>query len=124
MPYRQAGSEGLAGSSASPLDLRSPSSSGLALLPRREHSDAIIRYSLDRVGWQHGAVHSGSFMAECAEFYGWGDERAEVVNPAWLALYYAVLCVGVKHMTPTDGQACGLGQGALVTGSVLHVASS
>lgn len=83
-----------------------------ALLPSPRQSEPIIQYSLDRVGWQHGAVHSGSFLAECTEFNNWSPAaRAEQVNPAWLALFYAVLCVGVKHMTAADGQACGLSTG-------------
>ncbi|GAA5936355.1 hypothetical protein JCM3775_006477, partial [Rhodotorula graminis] len=69
---------------------------------------AILQYSLERVGWQHGAVHAGQFLAECAEFDSWGAHRADKVNQAWLALYFAVLCVGVKHMAPDDARACGL----------------
>ncbi|ORY63814.1 hypothetical protein BCR35DRAFT_308781 [Leucosporidium creatinivorum] len=78
------------------------------ILPSKEMSDAIVLYSLDRVGWQHGAVHSGSFLAECAEFHAWGEQRGRLVNQAWLALYFAVLCVGVKHMSESDGLLCGL----------------
>lgn len=62
-----------------------------AVLPDRETSDRVVQYSLDRVGWQHGAVHAGNFKAECEEFFGWGTRRGELVNQAWLALYYAIL---------------------------------
>ncbi|KAK4704734.1 hypothetical protein P7C70_g1473, partial [Phenoliferia sp. Uapishka_3] len=78
------------------------------ILPDREQSDLIVRYSLERVGWQHGAVHGGSFKAECEEFFSWGERRGVMVNHCWLALYYAVLCVGTKHMSSQDRTDCGL----------------
>ncbi|KAM0753038.1 hypothetical protein T439DRAFT_323651 [Meredithblackwellia eburnea MCA 4105] len=78
------------------------------VLPDRQQSDAIVRYSLERVGWQHGAVHGVSFKAECDEFFSWGERRGQLVNQAWLALYYAILCVGTKHMSPQDRLDCGL----------------
>ncbi|GAA5905433.1 hypothetical protein JCM8208_004277 [Rhodotorula glutinis] len=79
-----------------------------SVLPPSPTAGAILEYSLGRVGWQHGAVHAGQFLAECAEFDSWGPLRADKVNQAWLALYLAVLCVGVKHMDAADARACGL----------------
>ncbi|GAA6056079.1 hypothetical protein JCM3770_001957 [Rhodotorula araucariae] len=79
-----------------------------SVLPPQETANAIVAYSLERVGWQHGAVHAGQFRAECAEFHSWGTRRAEKVNQAWLALYFAVLCVGVKHMSAEDACGCSL----------------
>ncbi|KAL8279331.1 hypothetical protein RQP46_008368 [Phenoliferia psychrophenolica] len=61
------------------------------VLPDREQSEAIVRYSLDRVGWQHCAVHGPSFVAECQEFFSWGERRGAMVNMCWLGLYYAIL---------------------------------
>ncbi|GAA5925623.1 hypothetical protein JCM1841_004790 [Sporobolomyces salmonicolor] len=78
------------------------------VLPSPVLSDALVSYSLDRVGWQHGAVHSGQFRTECTEFHSWGDRRAQLVNQAWLALYFAILCVGVKHMGQKDAEGCGI----------------
>ncbi|GAA6006057.1 hypothetical protein JCM10207_007328 [Rhodosporidiobolus poonsookiae] len=71
-------------------------------LPDIATSQNLIAYSLDHVKWQHAAVHSGQFSAECAQFYEWGEMREKSVNPAWLALYYAMLCVGIKHLTPSE----------------------
>ncbi|GAA5853284.1 hypothetical protein JCM9279_003345 [Rhodotorula babjevae] len=85
-----------------------PSPSPASVLPPPPTAAAILQYSLERVGWQHGAVHAGQFLAECAEFDSWGPLRADKVNQAWLALYLAVLCVGVKHMNADDARACGL----------------
>jgi len=85
-----------------------PPPSQASVLPPAPTASAILQYSLERVGWQHGAVHAGQFLAECAEFDSWGASRADKVNQAWLALYLAVLCVGVKHMTADDARACGL----------------
>ncbi|BGP49118.1 hypothetical protein JCM10450v2_004998 [Rhodotorula kratochvilovae] len=80
----------------------------VSVIPPEETANAIISYSLERVGWQHGAVHAGQFRAECAEFASWGSSRADKVNQAWLALYLAVLCAGVKHMSADDARSCGL----------------
>ncbi|GAA6024107.1 hypothetical protein JCM10207_003167 [Rhodosporidiobolus poonsookiae] len=123
-----------------------------ALLPSRKRSDALVAFSLDRVGWQHGAVHKPTFVGECGEFFafssvaagvkdegsggeearekagkGEGEEgskperepleakerRARLVNPAWLALYFAVLCAGVKHMSAKDADEYGVPRDAL-----------
>ncbi|GAA5821341.1 hypothetical protein JCM3770_006255 [Rhodotorula araucariae] len=77
------------------------------VLPDEATSTRLIDYSLDKVLWQHGGVHAGQFRRECAEFHSWGTRRAEKVNQAWLALYYALLCVAVKHMTAEDAPAYG-----------------
>lgn len=72
------------------------------LLPDVETSGPLIEFSLERVAWQHAAVHSGQFRAECREFFSWEGARAQRVNQAWLALYFAMLCSGTKHMCPED----------------------
>jgi len=86
---------------------KGPSSSTVDVLPSVEMSARLIDYSLDKVLWQHGGVHSGQFRRECAEFYSWGERRAEKVNQAWLALYLAMLAVAVKHMVADDAPAFG-----------------
>ncbi|GAA5918046.1 hypothetical protein JCM6882_008154 [Rhodosporidiobolus microsporus] len=80
------------------------------LLPDRQLSDAFIDFSIDRVGWQHAAVHAGQFRAEIDEFFSWGgkEQRARLVNQAWLALYFAMLCAGVKHMSVEDSKEYGV----------------
>ncbi|GAA6042322.1 hypothetical protein JCM8097_003844 [Rhodosporidiobolus ruineniae] len=82
----------------------------LSLLPDQSLSDPLIDFSLDRVGWQHAAVHAGQFRAEVAEFLSWGEkeERGRKVNQAWLGLYFAMLCAGVKHMSVEDSQEYGV----------------
>ncbi|GAA5929142.1 uncharacterized protein JCM15063_004064 [Sporobolomyces koalae] len=79
-----------------------------ASLPPPNLSHFIVNYSLDRVSWQHCAVHIGQFRAEHSEFLGWGDKRGELVNQAWLALYFSLLCVGVKHMSQAEAQEAGI----------------
>ncbi|GJN91323.1 hypothetical protein Rhopal_004344-T1 [Rhodotorula paludigena] len=93
---------------ASPARPLVPSS----VLPDVLTSTRYIDYSLDKVLWQHGGVHAGQFRQECAEFYSWGEQREKKVNQAWLALYYALLCVAVKHMTEDDAQAYNLSANA------------
>ncbi|KWU43259.1 hypothetical protein RHOSPDRAFT_35264 [Rhodotorula sp. JG-1b] len=80
----------------------------LGPLPDDQASRAFLEHSLDYVLWQHGCVHSTSFRQQCDEFYAWGDDRFAKVNQAWLALYYAMLTVSVKHMSPTEAEKHGL----------------
>ncbi|BGP41015.1 hypothetical protein JCM10449v2_004983 [Rhodotorula kratochvilovae] len=75
------------------------------VLPDETTSTRLIDYSLNKCLWQHGGVHAGQFRRECAEFYSWGARGTEKVNQAWLALYYVLLYVGVKHMTAEDAPA-------------------
>ncbi|GAA5988352.1 hypothetical protein JCM10908_002178 [Rhodotorula pacifica] len=80
----------------------------VAPLPDDESSRAFLEHSLEHVLWQHGCVHSTTFRQQCEEFYAWGDERFVKVNQAWLALYYAMLTVSVKHMSSTEAEQYGL----------------
>lgn len=77
-------------------------------LPSPSLSEFIINYSLERVCWQHSAVHVGQFRAEHSEFQSWGEKRGQLVNQAWIALYFSLLCVGVKHMSEQEAQAGGI----------------
>ncbi|KAM0756031.1 hypothetical protein T439DRAFT_320720 [Meredithblackwellia eburnea MCA 4105] len=77
-------------------------------LPEVGLGDRIIRFSLEKALWQHSCVHPSSFLAECEEFHGWKENRASLVNQAWLALYFALLCTGVKHMTVDEAFTRGL----------------
>ncbi|BGP49147.1 hypothetical protein JCM10450v2_005029 [Rhodotorula kratochvilovae] len=77
------------------------------VLPDETTSTRLIDYLLNKCLSQHGGVHTGQFRRKCVEFYSWGSHRAEKVNQAWLALYYALLCVAVKHMTAEDAGAYG-----------------
>ncbi|GAA5835326.1 hypothetical protein JCM5353_006735 [Sporobolomyces roseus] len=72
------------------------------ILPSPTLSEFIINYSLDQVCWQHGAVHAGQFKAEHLEFLSWGEKRSELVNQSFLALYFALCCIGVKHMSEQE----------------------
>lgn len=80
-------------------------------LPPPAVSDKIIKFTLDELGYRLAVVHPPTFFSECAEFESWGDKRGTQVNPAWLSLYYAILCTGVKHMSPLDAMECGLSPG-------------
>ncbi|GAA6064445.1 hypothetical protein JCM10212_000144 [Sporobolomyces blumeae] len=105
---------GLAGSPSRSSHAYPPSHPGTAFsseaLPSPALSEFLITYSLDRTCWQHSAVHVGQFRAEHGEFLSWGDRRAELVNQAWLALYFSMLCVGVKHMPLEVAREGGLTQ--------------
>lgn len=96
-----------------------PSTASLAdVIPPYAETNAILRHALDWTGWYHGCIHAPTFEAELAEFWSLGDERVERANPAWLALFFAQLSSGVKHMTRDQLQALGtygLSNGLLAT---------
>lgn len=50
----------------------------LDILPPKAQSNTIVRYSLENISWQHGAVHAASFEQECEEFYGWEDRKMKL----------------------------------------------
>lgn len=92
-----------------------PTTSSLAgVIPPFAETQAILRHALDWTGWYHGCCHAPTFEAELAEFWSLGDKRVELVNPGWLALFFAQLSSGVKHMT--RDQLSGLGTYGLSEG--------
>ncbi|KPV78657.1 uncharacterized protein RHOBADRAFT_41201 [Rhodotorula graminis WP1] len=78
-----------------------PTSASLArVLPPPADTHLIIEHALESTGWHHACIHAPSFRAELAEFMSHPDEtRFETASPAWLALLFAQLACGVKHMT-------------------------
>ncbi|GAA5863002.1 hypothetical protein JCM1840_002351 [Sporobolomyces johnsonii] len=83
-----------------PCSLFPTSSSLAAIIPPFPETQQILAHAIDWVGWYHGAVHGPTFRAEVYEFWGYSEEtRVEKVNPAWLALLFAQLSAGVRHMT-------------------------
>ncbi|KAM0752346.1 hypothetical protein T439DRAFT_347217 [Meredithblackwellia eburnea MCA 4105] len=92
----------------SPSALFPTTASLLAAAPPRSRADALISHSLDWMGWHHGAVHAPSFKRETLEFWNWGERRMEVASPAWLALWYALLVVGVGNLAEGQGQLLGI----------------
>ncbi|KAM0748591.1 hypothetical protein T439DRAFT_358473 [Meredithblackwellia eburnea MCA 4105] len=73
-----------------------------ALLPPYAQSQAIINHSLSNVSWYHSAVHTPTFLEEIRTFWESGEERCDKVNQSWLALFFAQLCGGIKHMTKKE----------------------
>lgn len=85
-----------------------PTISSLAgVIPPFAETQTILRHALDWTGWYHGCCHAPTFEAELAEFWSLGDKRVELVNPGWLALFFAQLSSGVKHMTRDQLSALG-----------------
>ncbi|ORY85373.1 hypothetical protein BCR35DRAFT_302847 [Leucosporidium creatinivorum] len=85
-----------------------PTTASLAgVIPPFAETQAILRHALDWTGWYHGCCHAPTFEAEVAEFWSLGDKRVELVNPSWLALFFAQLSSGVKHMTREQLSALG-----------------
>lgn len=73
-----------------------------AVIPPFAQTQAIVSHSLDYVSWYHACVHAPSFHDEVALFWAQGEDRVDHFNPAWLALFFAQMSAGVKHMTPDD----------------------
>ncbi|GAA5890179.1 hypothetical protein JCM8208_002726 [Rhodotorula glutinis] len=78
-----------------------PTAASLArVLPPPADTHLIIEHALESTGWHHACIHAPSFRAELAEFMAHPDEsRFETASPAWLALLFAQLACGTKHMT-------------------------
>ncbi|BGP29026.1 hypothetical protein JCM10296v2_000762 [Rhodotorula toruloides] len=83
-----------------PLD-RFPTPASLAALPPPDDElERIAHHALEWTNWLHAAIHGPTFRAEVQEFLEAPREgRLERADPAWLALLFAQLCCGVKHMT-------------------------
>ncbi|SCZ90384.1 BZ3500_MvSof-1268-A1-R1_Chr1-3g01956 [Microbotryum saponariae] len=82
-----------------PVDVFPTIRSLAGVIPPGNDTMAILRHSLEWMGWYHGVVFGPGFMNEVAQFWEAGDQRVEVTHPAWLALFFAQLRCGVRHMT-------------------------
>lgn len=86
-----------------------PTTASLAAsLPPPDQGSIILHHSLDQLAWHHGAVHAPSFRREVEEFWSWGNRRVDVCNPAWLALYFSMLVVGVGNIAPGMAESVSL----------------
>lgn len=81
--------------------------------PSRLQADALIAHSIDWMSWHHSALHAPTFRSELEEFWDWGERRFEICNPAWLALWYALLVVGVANLAQGQGQRLGISEGEI-----------
>ncbi|GAA5977368.1 hypothetical protein JCM11641_000077 [Rhodosporidiobolus odoratus] len=72
-----------------------------AVLPPEPETVAILEHAISHTGWYHGTVHGPTFRAEAQEFLAreGQEERVKQASPAWMALLFAQLCCGIKHMT-------------------------
>ncbi|GAA6043554.1 hypothetical protein JCM8097_001220 [Rhodosporidiobolus ruineniae] len=71
-----------------------------AVLPPQPDTLAILEHTIEWTNWYHAAVHGPTFRAEVQEFFAHPERlRVEEANPAWLALLFAQMCSGIKHMT-------------------------
>ncbi|GAA5879317.1 hypothetical protein JCM3774_006432 [Rhodotorula dairenensis] len=86
-----------------------PNAASLArILPPFSDCERIVSHTLDWTGWLHGSVHAPTFRTEVQEFWAAPAEtRLEQANPAWLALFFAQLCCGLRHSTRAQLQHLG-----------------
>ncbi|KAH6664575.1 hypothetical protein B0J14DRAFT_241709 [Halenospora varia] len=74
------------------------SSAGFDILPRQQ-TKLVLDYHREWLIWMHNTVHWPTFQTECRAF--WRDGIVE--EKAWLAVYYALLCVGYpEDQNPGD----------------------
>ncbi|KAJ5029411.1 hypothetical protein J3E72DRAFT_232471 [Bipolaris maydis] len=74
------------------------------LLPSRDASLGIVTFSLQTLGWIHCAVNANDFLAEHHDFWK-NVELGTGIKPEqrpWVALYFAVLAVGILYSDPED----------------------
>ncbi|GAA5932927.1 hypothetical protein JCM1841_005195 [Sporobolomyces salmonicolor] len=111
-----------------PCSLFPTLSSLAAIIPPYAETQQILTHAIDWVGWYHGAVHGPKFRAEVHEFWQYDEEtRVEKVNPAWLALFFAQLSAGVRHMTKEQLSRtgpCGLSEDDAHVLSKTHLGAS
>ncbi|KAH8922834.1 hypothetical protein BT69DRAFT_1319917 [Atractiella rhizophila] len=77
------------------------------VLPNKTTCDKILEFSLTQVLWQHACVHAPTFRREVAEFWQWEERKLEIVHQCWLALFWTMLCVGVRSMNKEEFTAAG-----------------
>lgn len=93
--------------SRTPIDAVSGTSSGPLY---REQSISIIEFAMS-IGWQHPVIHFTTFRDECQAYWiELSKDSTPVLNQAWLALFLALLSVGVHHMSIRQAAACGLSE--------------
>ncbi|KAI1486023.1 hypothetical protein F5X96DRAFT_657110 [Biscogniauxia mediterranea] len=56
-------------------------------IPHPHLARKLVVYHIQSLCWHHNAIHSPTFLDECESFWKTGS----VVDPCWMALYYAVL---------------------------------
>lgn len=79
---------------------------GSIMMPSRRCSEQLVEFDRIWNSWVHYALEYPVFENECDEFYAALEKGGalEEYDPAWLAVYFAVLCV--SHMiSETDPAA-------------------
>ncbi|KAK5127779.1 hypothetical protein LTR85_004895 [Meristemomyces frigidus] len=60
-----------------------------------QHAIAVLEYHRQWLVWTYNFIHWPYFIEECQVYWSEGI----VKEKAWVALYYAMLCVGLHHMS-------------------------
>ncbi|KAH8650606.1 hypothetical protein BGZ60DRAFT_569492 [Tricladium varicosporioides] len=99
--------------SSTTISPRTPSD--LDILSRYQ-AKLVLDYHREWLIWMHNTVHWPAFQTECRAF--WRDGVVE--ERAWLAVYYALLCVGLNHMSVAHQQSIGIELGECLTRRLYH----
>ncbi|KAK9893390.1 hypothetical protein P389DRAFT_175407 [Cystobasidium minutum MCA 4210] len=77
----------------------------LAAMPSRRDSDILVEEFMKDVNWIYNVIHRPTFMQEVAELWSCVAEgNTSRIDPAWLSLYFMVLCWGATTLDPSKCQ--------------------
>lgn len=83
-----------------PLSVYPDAASLGPIVPPFSDCERIVDYTLERTSWLHACVHAPTFRAEVQQFWAIPHEtRLHQTNPAWLSLFFAQICCGLRHST-------------------------
>ncbi|KAH7309983.1 hypothetical protein BKA65DRAFT_414326 [Rhexocercosporidium sp. MPI-PUGE-AT-0058] len=76
-----------------------------SILPNPASSEAIVRFSLENLGWVHCALNAPEFLAQHENFWtGVQAKDSQVLEDhGWIALYLSVISVGIYFFDRSDG---------------------
>ncbi|KAM0751096.1 hypothetical protein T439DRAFT_325251 [Meredithblackwellia eburnea MCA 4105] len=85
-------------------------SSIAAVAPTRAQADILITFCLSSLSWQLSVLHAPTFMEEYSLFWSKGPNGFVGTQAAWLALYFALLTVGVNLATMEERMLLGMSE--------------
>ncbi|CAG9953574.1 unnamed protein product [Clonostachys rosea f. rosea IK726] len=86
---------------------------GSIMMPSRRCSEQLVEFDRIWNSWVHYALEYPTFENECDEFYAEFEKGGalEDYDPAWLAVYFAVLCAALLMMAEDEASHVFLPQG-------------
>ncbi|KAK9896836.1 hypothetical protein P389DRAFT_49941 [Cystobasidium minutum MCA 4210] len=77
----------------------------LAAMPSRRDSDILVEEFMKDAHWMYNVIHRPTFLQEVNELWTCvGEGNTSRIDPAWLSLYFMVLCWGATTLDPSKQQ--------------------